>query len=170
MREAVDRVYAELQSQIDLRRPVCVVSGRCCRFEEFGHRLYVTTLELARFMMDLKVPPPQPSLVRLSSPKSGVPGEGKSSVAATPPDASRTGGCMFQLDKLCSVHAIRPFGCRIFFCDASSTEWQRSLYERLHARLRTLHDELGVPYHYVEWRHALAHILEPRGAEGLKPA
>ena len=129
VREAVDRVYADLQTQIDLRRPVCVVSGRCCRFEEFGHRLYITTLELARFVMDLKTP------------------------ARTDWDGT---GCAFQAGKLCGVHAIRPFGCRIFFCDASSTVWQHELYERLHSQLRTLHDELGVPYHYVEWRYALS--------------
>jgi Fe-S-cluster containining protein len=131
VREAVDRVYAELQEQIDLRRPICVVSGRCCRFEEFGHRLYVTTLELARFKMDLQAP-------------ERPPWDGK--------------GCEFQAGKLCSVRAIRPFGCRIFFCDATSTDWQQELYERLHARLRTLHEELGVPYHYVEWRYALTQL------------
>ena len=132
VRAAVDQVYAQLQSEIDLRRPVCVVSGRCCRFEEYGHRLYATTLELARFVMDLK----------------------------TPSQSAWDGrGCPFQINKLCSVHAIRPFGCRIFFCDASSTQWQQDLYERLHTRLRTLHDDLAVPYHYVEWRYALE-ILE----------
>jgi Fe-S-cluster containining protein len=139
VREAVDKVYAELQREIDLRRPVCVVSGRCCRFEEYGHRLYVTTLELARFVMDL-----QPSALRES-------------------DGS---GCRFQIGKLCSVHAIRPFGCRIFFCDASSTEWQQNLYERLHARLRTLHDELGVPYRYIEWRVAMTQIAVPEASQG----
>jgi Fe-S-cluster containining protein len=128
VREAVDGVYAELQRAIDKRRPLCVVSGRCCRFEEYGHRLYVTTLELARFMMDL----------------------------GARPRADWNGrGCPFQASTLCGVHAIRPFGCRIFFCDASSTAWQQELYEQLHARLRHLHDELGVAYYYLEWRQGL---------------
>lgn len=141
VRKAVDGVYAELQTQIDLRRPICVVSGRCCRFEEFGHRLYITTLEMARFTMDLKTPAP-------------VVWDGK--------------GCPFQVAKLCGVHAIRPFGCRIFFCDATSTDWQHELYERLHARLRTLHEELGVPYHYVEWRYALTQCGLAREADWAK--
>ncbi|MGH7214404.1 MAG: hypothetical protein ACREIT_06545, partial [Tepidisphaeraceae bacterium] len=64
-------------------------------------------------------------------------------------------GCPFQLDKLCTVHAIRPFGCRIFFCDSTATQWQQEQYERFHAELKRLHEQLDVPYFYVEWRQAL---------------
>src|SRR5438874_1280896 len=49
VREAIEQVYRDLQQEIDIRKPVCKTSGRCCRFEEFGHRLYVTTMELAAF-------------------------------------------------------------------------------------------------------------------------
>jgi hypothetical protein len=56
---------------------------------------------------------------------------------------------------LCSVHTIRPFGCRIFFCDATATDWLAEQYERFHARIRRLHEELAVPYFYVEWREGL---------------
>jgi Fe-S-cluster containining protein len=129
--QAVDRVYADLEAETQLRKPICIVSGRCCRFEEHGHRLYVTTLELARFVADLHVESP-----------AGWDGR----------------GCPFQKNKLCGVHSIRPFGCRIFFCDATSTQWQHDQYERLHARLRHLHDDLEVPYFYVEWRHALGEL------------
>lgn len=126
---AVAALYADVAREIEARRPVCVVSGRCCRFEEYGHRLYVTTLEMAKFVGDLP---------RASRPLSTDPG-----------------GCPFQVAKLCTVHAQRPFGCRMFFCDATSTEWQNAAYERFHARLKALHEELGVPYAYVEWREAL---------------
>lgn len=126
---AIQALYVEVQSAIDARRPACAISGRCCRFEEFGHRLYVTTLELASFVRQLT--------------------EGPSTA-----DWDGT-GCPFQRAKLCSVHAIRPFGCRMFFCDATSTEWQNDAYERFHARIQQLHAELGVPYYYVEWRAAL---------------
>lgn len=133
VREAVARVYADLQAEIDARRPLCVISGRCCRFEEFGHRLYVTTLELATFCADLPVFRP-------------------GGVAESAWDGT---GCPFQVGKLCGVHRLRPFGCRIFFCDTTSTVWQHDAYERLHAVLRRRHDELEVPYFYVEWRRAL---------------
>jgi Fe-S-cluster containining protein len=68
-------------------------------------------------------------------------------------------GCPFQVNKLCSVHGFRPFGCRMFFCDATSTQWQNEQYERFHAELKELHKRLDVPYVYVEWREALRELF-----------
>lgn len=137
VREAVAGIYAQLQREIDVRRPRCDASGRCCRFESFGHRLYVTTMELAAFTAGM-------------------------APAGRPPVSAGTGwdgsGCPFQVEGLCSVRSIRPFGCRIFFCDATSDQWQQVQYERFHARLKQLHDELGVPYRYIEWRAALTEL------------
>src|SRR6476659_6978020 len=88
--EAVRALYADVQCEVDARRPVCVVSGRCCRFEEYGHRLFVTTAELAVFIHDFAA-----------------------SSRAAPPSAWDGTGCPFQSGKMCSVHVIRPFGCRM---------------------------------------------------------
>ena len=128
--QAVSDFYAQVMKEIDSRKPVCLVSGRCCRFDEYGHRLYVTPLELAHFIAHL------PDL------------NAKTQI--------NLGGCPFQSSRLCTVHSIRPFGCRLFFCDATSTDWQREQYEHFHARLKELHEELDVPYAYVEWREALS--------------
>jgi Fe-S-cluster containining protein len=135
VREAIHALYADLQRKIDDRRPVCIASGRCCRFEEFGHRLYVTTMELAAFLHELQ---------RLAAPTASGDWDGR--------------GCLFQRNKLCGVHAIRPFGCRMFFCDATSTDWQQEQYERFHERLKLLHEQLAVPYFYIEWREALRRL------------
>ena len=135
---AVSSLYADVQKEIDARRPLCSVSGRCCRFEDFGHRLYVTTLELAAFLADFQS---QPRLNPLAT-----------------WDQS---GCPFQISKLCTAHPFRPFGCRIFFCDATATDWQQSQYEIFHTRLKHLHESLQVPYFYVEWRSALQTLFEP---------
>ena len=79
-------------------------------------------------------------------------------------------GCPFQQNKLCSVHGIRPFGCRIFFCDPTATDWQNAQYERFHADLKRLHEQLGVPYQYVEWRQALSALgLTPPPSSGPVP-
>jgi Fe-S-cluster containining protein len=137
---AVTELYEELGRRIEIRRPVCRASGRCCRFEEFGHRLYVTTVELAAFVGPVKGLKAQPSA------KTGLP------VIGNP------GGCVYQVEGLCSVHAIRPFGCRVFFCDETSTEWQRAQYEELHAELKRMHERLEVPYYYMEWRTALRQL------------
>jgi Fe-S-cluster containining protein len=132
---AVTNVYFALQDAIDLRKPVCVTSGRCCRFREYGHNLFVTTMELAAFVRDL-----EPSR---AGPMRRGPFEHS---------------CPFQQGKLCSVHQIRPFGCRVFFCDATSTDWQHEQYSRIHAEIRRLHEQLVVPYFYVEWLEALRHL------------
>jgi hypothetical protein len=60
-------------------------------------------------------------------------------------------------------------GCRIFFCDATRDDWQHERYERFHGDLKRLHEELGVPYLYVEWREALralGEIVLPERANG----
>jgi Fe-S-cluster containining protein len=146
VRAAVTDLYRAVQVEIDARRPVCVVSGRCCRFEEFGHRLFVTTLEMAAFVHDLQQ---RPAVEPPAAPHSKV----------SLPVAWDGTGCPYQLHKLCSVHAFRPFGCRMFFCDATSTAWQNERYERFHADLKRLHETLQVPYVYREWRQALRDCL-----------
>jgi Fe-S-cluster containining protein len=140
---AIRALYQSLQSQIDIRRPLCQTSGRCCRFDEFGHRLYVTTAEMATFLHDL---PPEPK-----APANPPLDHARHRLAVLP-------SCRYQLDGLCSVHAIRPFGCRIFFCDASSIAWQHEQYEIFHNRLKLLHQDFKIEYFYVEWREALAAV------------
>jgi Fe-S-cluster containining protein len=132
VRQAVEVVYESLQDAIDLRQPICSASGRCCRFEEYGHRLFVTTLEMAAFASQ--------------------------AARELTPDSWDGTGCPFQLGGLCDVHPIRPLGCRIYFCDSTSTDWQTQQYERFHAHLKRLHESMEIPYFYVEWRQALAAI------------
>ena len=124
---AVADVYAAVTAAVDARRPACSASGKCCHFDAYGHDLFVTPIELAAFVRQLR---------------------------ATPTAAP--GGCPFQVGRLCGVHPIRPFGCRLYYCDPTAAQWQQDLYERLHADLRRLHERLGVDYLYVEWRRALA--------------
>jgi Fe-S-cluster containining protein len=125
--DRLDALYADVQSRIDARRPRCDRSGRCCRFEAFGHLLFVTTVELAAFAQ------------------------------RRPPNANPDGpGCRYQIGGLCTAHTVRPFGCRVFFCDPAAGQWQEDQYAHFHTRLKALHDELNVPYLYVEWRQGLA--------------
>ena len=159
VREAVGGVYQAVQGEVDARRPRCDASGRCCNFEEYGHRLYVTTAELATFMHELGgVTAHRAEGLALSSPSPSATGRHSLPVAS---DVGRGPGCPFQAERLCTVHPIRPFGCRVFFCDPDAGDWQRDAYERHHARLKQLHDRLAVPYYYVEWRWALAALGLP---------
>src|SRR4051794_36296998 len=61
VRAAVGQVYQDLAERIAERKPRCERSGRCCRFEEFGHRLFVTTIELAVFVRELEFSGASPS-------------------------------------------------------------------------------------------------------------
>lgn len=61
-------------------------------------------------------------------------------------------GCVFQIDGLCSVHALRPIGCRVFHCDTRWSHKQEILYEHVHRSVRQLHDQFDLPYQYMEWR------------------
>lgn len=136
----LEAVYDEVRREADRAQPVCVASGKCCRFEEYGHRLYVTGLEAAY------------TLTRLSSP-------------LTPDalDAARAaGGCPFQIDNLCSVHMIKPLGCRTYYCDERAQKWQKDLTERMLAKIRAIHDRHALEYRYGEWRGMLGLLLEAR--------
>jgi Fe-S-cluster containining protein len=74
-----------------------------------------------------------------------------------------TDGCPFQLDRCCTIHALRPLGCRVFFCDRSTDPAQSRLYENYLADLRHLHDEHHIAYRYLEWRAGLAECLAHAG-------
>jgi Fe-S-cluster containining protein len=129
----LEAVYAYIAAQVESRAPappLCTASGRCCRFEEYGHRLYVTGLEAAY------------TLSRLGR----ALGENETEAARA------RGGCPFQVERLCDVHQIRPLGCRVYYCDPSAKEWQELLSERTLAEVRKIHDRHGIPYRYGEWR------------------
>src|ERR1700729_2226886 len=72
---AIGNVYTAVSDAIELRKPLCITSGKCCRFDEYGHRLFVTTMEMAAFLQH-----------------------------NPPPVSQANGGCPYQQEKLCSVH------------------------------------------------------------------
>ena len=140
-------IFRESSETVRRERPLCVASGCCCRFESYGHRLYVTGLEAAWFVRELDA-----EAGRLTVPMID--------------EARERGDCPMLENGFCTVHSFRPFGCRSYFCDPRA-RWQESTYERWHAMVRTLHDELDVPYVYGEWRDMLARIVD-EGAANTK--
>ncbi len=125
---ALRDLYARLDDAVRAKGPTCWLSGRCCNFEAYGHRLYVTGLEIAWVLRQR--------------------GEWRAEDAV----ALDAGGCPFQVNKLCTAHAMRPLGCRVFFCQEGTDEWQHALYEQFLNELRQLHDAQGIAYRYMEWR------------------
>jgi hypothetical protein len=122
--EAMVDLYAGLDSEVSSHRPVCCNRGVCCRFGEFGHRLYVTPAELAYFA---------------------------GSVGRAPPVAASPDSCPYQVGGLCEARGPRPMGCRVFFCESAGQGWQEDLTENYLRRLRSLHERFHLPYAYGEW-------------------
>lgn len=159
VRRAVAAIFADIDQQIAARRPTCWLSGRCCHFEAFGHRLYVTGLEIAWLLAELADTANSPVA---AAGDSHAPADTIATASSQSPWQARLepkGLCPFQVNKLCTVHAIRPLGCRIFFCQEGTDVWQHELYEEFLTRLRRLHDGYALPYRYMEWRMGLASAL-----------
>ncbi len=135
----VAKIFATADVDIAARKPVCMASGRCCHFEEWGQLLYVTEVELMHFA---QVHETQNILCLPQFFAQDMPQ-----------------GCPFQAGKMCTVRAGRPLGCRVYFCDVDAKAWQNEVYEKYHAQLLAVHERFGVPYRYLEWREALRGML-----------
>ena len=124
---------SQAQEQLHIHRPVCLASGKCCNFEQHGHSMWLTGLEVAWTLSQLP-----------SAPTS-------SEVAAS----VRQGNCPFLVQGMCGIHQARPLGCRAYFCDQAGQGWQEAMMESWLGRIRSLHVELEIAYRYDEWRRLL---------------
>jgi Fe-S-cluster containining protein len=128
----IEGMLAGLAADVAARGPTCWSSGKCCNFNAYGHRLYVTGLEVAWTIGQIAAD------------------AGLRKLLDVPVDLK--GACPFQVDGLCGVHLMRPMGCRVYFCQKGTQEWQNDLYEKYQRQVKAIHDEYGLPYLYAEWR------------------
>jgi len=131
VRQRLQQIYAELEQQVAAAAPVCELSGRCCRFEEYGHRLYITQPEA-----DLLL-------------EQGLPANSEISHA----------GCPFQQGNLCTARERRPFGCRVYFCDPKYQNLAPVLSEEGIQKLKQLHLSEGIPWNYASLQEHLLDYL-----------
>lgn len=152
----IDAVYQMVADQVEARGPACWASGRCCDFGRSGHALYVTGLEAAL------------TAVRWVRDARGVGGEAGLSLVrglgGAVERAALRGACVFQEGNLCGARAVRPLGCRVFFCDRGAQVWQRDLSERALGMIRGVHERHGVAYRYAEWNALLGAVVAQVGA------
>lgn len=123
--------YRDVDAAVAERSPVCTNRGRCCNFDAYGHDLFVTTAELAYFVAGHRT-------------------------AWRPSGSERR--CPYQVEGMCTARDRRPMGCRLFFCDETSTDWQNGEYEKRLIQLKQIGEELGVEYRYTEWLSALRSV------------
>ncbi len=110
----------------------CQACGKCCDFERFGHRLYLTSPELVYFEQCIPVS-------RL------VPMDGEV--------------CPYRVDGKCSVYEERFAGCRIFMCKGDSN-YQSMLSEAAVEQFKLLCREHDLPYEYMDLKTALNRLWE----------
>jgi len=134
-------LYAEVDAAVAAAGPKCDSSGRCCRFKEYGHTLFISNLE-AEVLLASAPPFEQP--------------------------VSRD-FCPFQVENLCTAREPRPLGCRVYFCDPSYQNTGNEITETYLRRLKELADESELPWRYAPL-HEFLNEAEPRSVQSGKTA
>ena len=123
-------LLAEIQSildnalmQIENINPNCNACGNCCDFANFGHRLYVSTGELANLISQ----EPIDAQIPIENLK-----------------------CPYQKDNLCLARNARPLGCRLFFCDDKVNLQYQQIYEAYYDKIKQVHLKFSTAYNYLE--------------------
>jgi hypothetical protein len=122
LRRAVLELYREVDREVAAAGPVCVASGRCCRFKEYGHTLFLSNLEAEVLLAG--APPYDPAAVSADF-------------------------CPFQQGNLCTAREPRPVGCRVYYCDPNYQATASVISEKYLARLKRLAEEHGTAWLYA---------------------
>jgi hypothetical protein len=128
-RDSLQAIYSELEAELARRGPVCRISGRCCRFQEYGHTLFLSAVEAALLLADAPAP-------------------------ARPLDEGAT--CPWQnAQGRCLAREARPLACRVYFCDPAFQDVAPQLSERFLGRIKELVSRLKLPWDYAPLHHHL---------------
>jgi len=141
LQRAVLDVYAAADAAVRAAGPRCEASGRCCRFTEYGHTLFLSHFE-AELLLE-GAPPYDPPVTRE--------------------------GCPFQVNNLCTARDARPIGCRVYFCDPAYQEEGNRITEAAVAALKGLADAHGAGWHYAPLHVHLNQAERPAGPRRALP-
>jgi Fe-S-cluster containining protein len=122
LRRQVLELYQEVDAAVAAAGPVCIASGRCCRFKEYGHTLFLSSLEAEVLLHDAPSYDPE----------------------AVSPDF-----CPFQQGNLCTARQPRPLGCRVYYCDPNYQETCQEITETYLRRLKELARAHDLPWRYA---------------------
>ena len=129
-------IYHVADAEVRAAAPVCIASGRCCRFAEYGHTLFLSSLE-AEVLLDQAPPWDGPVSADF---------------------------CPFQKGNLCTAREPRPLACRVYFCDPAYQETGAAISETGFRRLKELANEFDLGWRYAPLHHFLAEAREQREA------
>lgn len=140
--ESVKRQLLEILHDVDreiaVHQPRCDASGRCCRFKEYGHTLFMSRTEA-----ELLLEPGIPSDWTLTDET-----------------------CPFQIEGLCTARDRRPLGCRVYFCDPRFADRQLEISEAFISRLKRMHRENDVNWDYRPLHHFAEEWIASRPPSG----
>jgi len=137
LHQRIHELYAEVDRKVAEFGPRCDSSGRCCRFREYGHTLFISMLEA--------------DVLLASAP------------AYAKPVTSEF--CPFQDGNLCTAREPRPLGCRIYFCDPTYQETGNEITEYGLRRLKEITNELGLEWRYAPLHWFLNEAERPNVSE-----
>ncbi|MBN1391822.1 MAG: YkgJ family cysteine cluster protein [Sedimentisphaerales bacterium] len=126
----VAEIYNWLSSQIHKNSKLsgqCSACGKCCDFEGFGHKLFVTPPELMYLAANLGAENIKPMA---------------------------TGRCPYNIKGKCSVYEHRFSGCRIFSCKGD-LDFQNELSEKALKKFKKTCERFLIPYRYTDLATAL---------------
>ncbi len=132
LRLEVLQLYNEVDQEVAAAGPLCVASGKCCRFKEYGHTLFLSKLEADVLL------------------------------AAAPPYEAPVSAdfCPFQKNNLCTAREPRPLGCRVYFCDPNYQETGNRITEKYLGRLKQITADNDLDWHYAPLHHFLNQAKE----------
>ena len=114
-------VYAAADAAVAKAGPKCDASGRCCRFKEYGHTLFLSQIE-AEVLLE-------------------------TAPTYTAPVTAEF--CPFQVNNLCTARDPRPLGCRVYFCEETYQETGQEISEKYVRELKTIASDLELPWNYA---------------------
>ena len=126
----IEKLYDDIEGHLAGLNLNCENCGKCCDFDRFDHRLYVTTLEILYFWNNL-------NKQKISFPQDLI-------------SDQKFSRCPYQQGQGCLARAFRPSGCRIFFCRDVPSKFQHELMEKCMQRLYVLHDKYEVLYYCAD--------------------
>ena len=130
--DEVKKNYDWLDSNIKSSNNQCDACGKCCNFDSFGHKLFITSPELLYFRQNIKNLNP---MLKQQ--------------------------CPYLENGKCSARNHRFAGCRIFFCK-SDKDMQNRLSEESIEKFKSLCDKFDFPYRYIDLATALNNPRQER--------
>jgi Fe-S-cluster containining protein len=129
--DRVREIYGQIDEAVGTSPELagrCLACGKCCSFESYGHRLYVTPPELLYLAHHIGSQNLKPVT---------------------------DGLCPYNVQGKCTIYDYRFASCRIFCCN-SDREFQNQLTESILAQLKKMCRDLVIPYKYMELTTALS--------------